>query len=222
METDVVEIVADLATGWETTEVAGMTITERIAPLAIGGQVEVYRPSEKMIAAEVIDTAIDTILPEIEEVMEIVIETVDMAAIVIEVMAVEIGIRMIGALMTETTVVIIVVMVSVEAATITIVTAAAVSTTTIAMTAIEDQALIGMIAMIAEAIVIEAMEVTEIITEIAEIITIDEMIVETTVEEAVEVITIVITIDVIVEVMKGEMEDQLIAMMVPENDLDCN
>ena len=85
METDVVEIVADLATGWETTEVAGMTITERIAPLAIGGQVEVYRPSEKMIAAEVIDTAIDTILPEIEEVMEIVIETVDMAAIVIEV-----------------------------------------------------------------------------------------------------------------------------------------
>ena len=104
-------------------------------------------------------------------------------------------------------------MVSVEAATIMIVTAAAVSTTTIAMTAIEDQALIGMIAMIAEAIVIEAMEVTEIITEIAEIITIDEMIVETTVEEAVEVITIVITIDVIVEVTKGETEDQLIAMV---------
>ena len=53
----------------------------------------------------------------------------------------------------------------------------------------------------------------KIISEIAEIITIEEMIVETTVEEAVEVLTIVITIVVIVEVTKGEMEDQLIAMV---------
>ena len=82
----------------------------------------------------------------------------------------------------QTTVVIIVVMVSVEVATITIVTAAAVPTTTIAMTAIEDQALIGMIAMIAEAIGIEAMEVTEIAAmEVTEIITeITEMTVEVT------------------------------------------
>ena len=59
--------------------------------------------------------------------------------------------------------------------------------------------------------IVVAIEATTAMTD--EIITIDEMIVETTVEEAVEVITIATMIDVIVEVTKGETEDQMIVMV---------
>ena len=80
MVTDAVVIVADLVTGWETIGIeVGMMIMEKIAPRVIGGQVEVYRPLEKMTGA------IDMILREIViEVLVIVTETVD-TAIVIEV-----------------------------------------------------------------------------------------------------------------------------------------
>ena len=79
MVTDAVVIVADLVTGWETIGIeVGMMIMEKIAPRVIGGQVEVYRPLEKMTGA------IDMILREIViEVLVIVTETVD-TAIVIE------------------------------------------------------------------------------------------------------------------------------------------
>ena len=60
------------------------------------------------------------------------------------------------------------------------------------------------------AMIVEAIEATTVMTD--EIITIDEMIVETAVEEEVEIITIVMMIDVIVEVTKGETEDQMIAV----------